>query len=407
MLPAWVAALDGPLVPVAMHDLAGRPGFKLALHVAENRWLLYIAHLWHRGWSIVDVTDPEVPKLLQFIDGPPNTWTCQITLAGKLMATSLERILPGWGGDAEQPFDEGIRLWDLSDPLNPSPRGIFRTGFEGSHRNLLDSDRLLHASARMAGYSGAIYVIVDVSDPDDPREIGRFHISGQHVAAGEGPPPSWYDLHGPPIRVGDIVYLPYAAAGLAILDISRIERPRLVGHLPVHPPLGSGIAVHTVVPLPEQNLAIINSEALAERCREPVNFAGLVDISEASAPRLMSLFPTPAPPPGAPYHSFCERGGRFGPHNQHVPFGGDHLLRSSAVCFLTYFNAGLRVYDVRDPYRVEELGYLIPVDPARRIGTLPSEVVVQVEDVLVDERRVVYFTEKNSALYIARWDGPA
>ena len=35
----------------------------------------------------------------------------------------------------------------------------------------------------------------------------------------------------------------------------------------------------------------------------------------AANPRLLSLFPLPHPPPGAPYKNFCEKGGRFGPHN--------------------------------------------------------------------------------------------
>src|SRR3954471_8446831 len=40
------------------------------------------------------------------------------------------------------------------------------------------------------------------------------------------------------------------------------------------------------------------------------------------------------------------RGGRFGPHNQHHPQNGDPtLFDSDDLPFLTWFNAGLRVYD--------------------------------------------------------------
>jgi hypothetical protein len=28
----------------------------------NGRWFLYLAHLWHQGWSIVDVTDPTAPE---------------------------------------------------------------------------------------------------------------------------------------------------------------------------------------------------------------------------------------------------------------------------------------------------------------------------------------------------------
>ncbi len=69
----WVEAVGGPIQPLAYHDLEDRPGFKLALHVVGGRWYLYVGHLWHSGWSIVDVTDPEAPKLVRFLAGPPNT----------------------------------------------------------------------------------------------------------------------------------------------------------------------------------------------------------------------------------------------------------------------------------------------------------------------------------------------
>jgi hypothetical protein len=44
-----------------------------------------------------------------------------------------------------------------------------------------------------------------------------------------------------------------------------------VSALPVYPPLGSTIAVHSAVPLPERDVVVINSEALCEECDEPAS----------------------------------------------------------------------------------------------------------------------------------------
>ena len=48
--------------------LEERPAFKMALHRAGGRWYWYCAHLWTSGWSIVEVTDPEKPRFVRFID---------------------------------------------------------------------------------------------------------------------------------------------------------------------------------------------------------------------------------------------------------------------------------------------------------------------------------------------------
>ncbi len=64
-------------------------------------------HCWHSGWSVVDVTDPSTPEVLTFLPGPDNTATLQVDLAGAVMITALEKILPGFGGDPGAPRDEG------------------------------------------------------------------------------------------------------------------------------------------------------------------------------------------------------------------------------------------------------------------------------------------------------------
>ena len=60
------------------------------------------------------------------------------------------------------------------------------------------------------------------------------------------------------------------------------------------------------------------------------------------------MLPLPAPPPGLPYTSYCDKGGRFGPHNLHLPQGHPHLEDREDRLYMTWFNAGLRVYDIAD-----------------------------------------------------------
>ena len=90
----------------------------------------------------------------------------------------------------------------------------------------------------------------------------------------------------------------------------------------VSPPFRGGLygaGVHSVLPLTGRGLAVANGEAGAERCDEPLNFAGILDIADETNPRLLSLLPVPRPGPGLGFANYCEKGGRFGPHNLHLP----------------------------------------------------------------------------------------
>ncbi len=162
--------------------------------------------------------------------------------------------------------------------------------------------------------------------------------------------------------------------------------------------------MHTAMPLPGRGLAVVNTEAIAELSEEPYNLAGVVDLSDERSPRLLSLLPPPVPAPGAPYANFQRRGGRFGPHNQHHGLPRSELLfHAEDLVYLTWFNAGLRVYDISDPYVPREVAWFLPDDPTERRGLLPrTALVTQSEDVLVDARGFTYLTDKNHGLHIVR-----
>src|SRR5262249_8999866 len=88
--------------------------------------------------------------------------------------------------------------------------------------------------------------------------------------------------------------------------------PKLIGKLTFSPPFVAvgAPSLHTALPLWDRNLLYVNSEAIAERCNEALNFAGLGDNRNPRRPRLISLFPAPVPPTGAPNKKFGEKGGR-------------------------------------------------------------------------------------------------
>ena len=400
---------------LAYHDLDGRSGFKLALQEVGGRFFLYVAGFWHSGWSILDVTDPEHPELLRWLDGPPNTMTIQVQVADGTMITALEHPPPGLTiGDPAATPQDGFLIWDVREPDRPRLLGQWVSGGTGTHRNFYNGGQWVYATSNLPGFEGQILAIVDIADPANPKTAGTWWHPGQHKAAGETYTPEdqrrltagrpypqhGLSLHGGAYAVGDRAYCPWMRGGMVILDIADKHHPRHVSTLPVYPPLGSTIAVHSAVPLPGRDVVVINDEALREYCDEPASYAATVDISDESDPIMMALFPQPRPPRGYDAPSFCAKGGRFGPHNQHQQQGLDCLAPNDRYVYIAYFSAGLQIYDVSDPRDPHITGFFIADDPKERRGPIPSKLVHQAQDVLVDRRGVIYMSEGNSGIYV-------
>lgn len=423
---------------VGYHDLAGRPGFKIALQVVDGRWYCYLGHFWHSGWTVLDVTDPTDPTLERFVPGPPNTTTKQVQVADGTMLTSLER--PRRGGpidgptmDPGEPYEAGAYLWDVStDPTDPERVGHYDAGGRGTHRNFYAGGDYAYMCASPAGYEPAIddpetnpainqfLVVLDVSDPANPTEVGRW-LRPEQAPPHDPDAVEPYYFHGPAYVRDDTAYLSYGRAGAVALDVSDPTDPTLRSRLDVGGGVGAFIGVHSFVPLPGTVLAVANSEAISERTPldpsgDPVAFAYVVDLSDDGpsrwagtrhrGPRVVATLPTPTPDPGLPYDSYYEKAGRFGPHNQHHPRDDGTRLRTGELLFMTYFNAGLRIFDLSDPLVPTEVGYFVPEDPTERISeTRPSDGLgAQFEDVAVDARGYIYCTEPQRGLSIYTTD---
>lgn len=387
---------------VGYHDLGGQPGFKLALAQHDSKWFLYLGHLWKSGWSVLDVTNPAMPELVRSWDGPQNTWTIQVQAAEGTLITGLEKPAPGWGFDTAAPSSEGAMIWDIArDPTDPQLLGVWRTGSAGTHRNFYAGGSVVMMAARKPGFIGNVLRVVDISDRSAPREIAYWALDEQREDSPHARPGTSY-LHGPAHVQGNRAYLPHGRAGLVVLDISDIARPTMISRVDFGD-LGGKIGCHSAVPVPGRNLLVVNSEAIEEGDGDALNYTFVVDISDDERPRIMSAFPMPRPEPGLPYATYYGKGGRFGPHNQHHPQGNPAHLAPREHIVMTYFNAGLRLFDIGDPVQPVEVGYFVPEDPRRRRGALPTTLVTQFEDVLIDARGAIYCTDKNHGLFILRY----
>lgn len=419
ILSALLCAVAGPAIAdpiplggrghnievVGYTDAAGASPFKMALLQNGDQWLMYTSNLFHRGWAIFDVTDPTNPQMLKFIEGAPNTSSWQIDVADGLMITSYDSLSRGWGGDPDQPrAPEAVLIWSLEDPLNPRRIGGFTTG-GGTHRNVYPGGRYMHLASEMPGYRGHTYQIVDISDPVNPVEAGLFATAGMRETDSE--PYDQARLHGPAQIRGNLAFLPFGGAGFIIADVADPADVREISRLDFGPLFGpTHLSVHTSMPYLERGLAIVNGEAIAEECNEALNFAGLVDISDLEQPRLIANLPLPQPPEGEPADYFCTHGGRFGPHNQNELQHNPLVKRQDDLVYLTWFNGGLRIYDISTPRNPQEVGWFLPPDPRGRRGPLPrSALVTQSEDVLVDIRGNIFVSHKNQGIWVLRYTG--
>lgn len=399
---------------VGHSDVAGRGD---GMQVMVSRGYAYIGHPWSQGFSIVDVRDPRNPGAVNYVPAPPNTWNIHLQVHDDLLlvinALDLfadvqtfakeetyytEAMGKTLAGARRRAWTAGMTVYDISTPDRPKKIGQLDVEGVGFHRLWYVGGRYAYASALLDGFTDYIFVVIDMAQPERPKLVGRWWLPGMNQTAGEtllAPSGRRWALHHAIIN-GDTAYASWRDGGLTLLDVSDRTAPTLIKHLNWCPPYGGG--THTALPLVERGLLVVADEAVLDNERDGRKRVWVFDIREPANPISISTFPIPTE------CDYAAKPGHFGPHNLHEnrpgTFVSDHLI------FATWQNAGVRAFDITDPYFPVETGALVPAQPARLIDKRPNRPrVIQCADVFVDAGGLLYVTDYNAGLDIIEYGG--
>ena len=145
------------------------------------------------------------------------------------------------------------------------------------------------------------------------------------------------------------------------------------------------------------------------------HMAFLVDVSNEASPWNLATFNV-----DQRMGDFCGKGGRFGAHASTESFYPPYYGK---LAIFSWFNAGTRVFDIRNPFDPKEIAYFIPA-PNKTTGwfcadgvshpegdpkiTKACDRVIQTNNVEIDDRGLIYSADRaGSGLHIMRLTGPA
>lgn len=385
------------------HDtLAGFGGIGegMSLQLArDGKRILWLAHeSAPKNFTGVDVTDPRRPRIVVQTDLPHRrVRSNSLEVCGDLMAVAYQTATHGL-------TPAGIELFDIADPAAPRSVSFFDCSgpaSRGVHQLWFVDGKTIHFAGGAADFTphnlldDQCYRALDVADPAHPRELGRWWYPGTALGDAAPPPPrhpafdSGFRAHNTNVypERPDRAYVGYLDGGAIVLDIADIARPRMVAHWNPHPPFPG--FTHTVMPLLGRDLLVVSDECVRDDGEDWPKLVWLLDARRDD--NLVPISTLPLPP--VEEHQY--RGGRYGAHNLHENRPGP-AFHSETLLFGTYFNGGVRVHDIADPFQPREIAFYVPEPPAG--STVPA---IQINDVYVDENRMIYAVDRFAGgLYI-------
>lgn len=188
-------------------------------------------------------------------------------------------------------------------------------------------------------------------------------------------------------------------AGVRIIDVSDIRKPRTVGEYNYHPPFPE--PTHTFKEMPVRiggkRIAVAideedhahGDEEMEKRRGRPHAALWVFDITDFKNIKPLSVYQ--ASELDSPWSRAAP--GRFGAHQYW------ERMRDDTLVYCTWFAGGLRIIDIAAPDAPQEVGYFVP-EPARgRAGPLTN-------DVDVDERGLIYLVDRGPRFDILEFKRP-
>ncbi|WP_457940359.1 LVIVD repeat-containing protein [Mesorhizobium sp. 10J20-29] len=378
-------------------DGFGGMGEGMSVQIAKDgRRILWLAHeSAPKNFTGLDVTNPLKPRVVVQTDLPqPHMRSNSLEVVGNLMAVAYQTRQPG-----QQPA--GMELFDVSIPEDPRSISFFDCSgphSRGVHQLWFVDGQYVHMAAGAPDFEphnqldDQFYRIIDVRDPAKPVETGRWWLPGTRVGDTQPPPirhekawDSGFRAHNTNVYTQrpDRCYLGYLDAGMIILDISNMAKPKMVSRWDNSPPYYG--FTHTALPLFDRELLVVTDESVMEGAADWPKLVWILDARDENNPVPISTCPKP------PLDVFGKRGGRFGAHNLHENVPLPTSWCSEQIIVGTFFNGGLRAYDISDAYQPREVGYFVPPPPdSSPVGE------IQLNDVFIDERGIVYTVDRHA-----------
>lgn len=367
------------------NDLQARSAYQPVIHQQGSRWIAYIGHHGGvkinpvtgqqepNGTSVVDVTDPRNPKYLHHIPGVKAAGAQMVRICNGSDLPKGDRnkvyMLRSLGNVAHE-------IWDVTVPERPALLTTIVMGLRGTHKNWWECDTgVAYLVSGVKGWKARrMTQVYDLSDPAKPVFIRNFGLPGQEpTAAAEKDSP--YDLHGG-IRVGNRVYFGFGTVRNGVIQIvdrekllkgpkdptpenllypqiARHDTPPYMGAHTTLPVLGLEVADFAKSTAAKtRDILVVVNESTSNECRESRQLVYIVDITNEKTPFGIANFNVPESS-----GNFCTRGGRFGAHasNENQP-----PMYAKRIVFISWFNAGVRAVDIRDPFNPREIAYYIP-----------------------------------------------
>jgi len=452
---------------VGYSDLQARSVYQPTIHRQGDRYIAYIGHhggvmpnpltgqAEPNGTSILDVTNPKSPRYLTHIPGEKG--------AGEQGGAQMARVCNGSTlprADRSKVYLlrsyglSGHEVWDVTTPEKPVKLTTVVSGLRNTHKNFWECDTGIAylVSGDPAWRTRRMTKIYDLSNPAEPVFIRDYGVAGQQPGS-TGTVPT--ELHGP-ISLGpkaNRVYFAHGTGSNGLVQIVDREKllngPKepteanlkypIVTQIDLPPESGTHTALPVFgMPMPEfakqkppanrpqpgmghehgdtiprltngahRDFLAVVGESTDEECLENRQFVRMVDVTFEDRPVGVSTWTVPEAS-----GNFCARGGRFGAHSSHE---GTTPIYYGRLIFVTFFNAGLRVLDIRDPYTLKEVAYYIPATTdktdERCVGEGAQErckVAIQSNNAEVDDRGYIYVGDRaNTGLHILELTGAA